>query len=236
MARKILLSCGILSSLLYIAMNIFVPMLYEGYNMGSQTVSELSAIDAPTRPLWVVLAIIYALLAAAFGWGVWKFSGQNRPLRIAGLIMILNVAIGAFWPPMHQREVLAAGGGTLTDTLHIVFTFVTVPLMLLIIGFGAAAFGKTFRLYSILTIIVLIVFGVLTGFQAPSMEKNLPTPLMGVWGRVGIAAYMLWVATLSIILLRMKKTAFSLNEVANKKSSLRSPARKQESNTKQMLQ
>ena len=66
MARKILLSCGILSSLLYIAMNIFVPMLYEGYNMGSQTVSELSAIDTPTRPLWIVLAIIYALFAAIY--------------------------------------------------------------------------------------------------------------------------------------------------------------------------
>jgi len=43
MIRKILLACGILSSLFYVAMNIFVAMQYEGYNSASQTVSELSA-------------------------------------------------------------------------------------------------------------------------------------------------------------------------------------------------
>src|SRR5687767_12593955 len=87
MKRKILLVCGILSSLLYVAMNIFVPMQYEGYNSASQTVSELSAIDTPTRTLWVSLAIVYTLLVIAFGLGVWKSSEQNRNLRIAGGLM-----------------------------------------------------------------------------------------------------------------------------------------------------
>lgn len=202
MGRKILLSFGILSSLVYVGMNIFVPMLYEGYDIGSQTVSELSAIGAPTRPIWIVLAIIFAGLAAAFGWGVWRFAGQNRPLRIAGFMLMLYVSLGLFWPPMHQREVLAAGGGTLTDTLHIAFTFVTVPLMLLIIGFGAAAFGKMFRLYSILTIIALIGFGILTGLAAPRMEQNLPTPWMGIWERISIGTYMVWQLVFAVILLR----------------------------------
>lgn len=202
MGRKILLSFGILSSLVYVGMNIFVPMLYEGYDIGSQTVSELSAIGAPTRPIWIVLAIIFAGLAAAFGWGVWRFAGQNRPLRIAGFMLMLYVSLGVFWPPMHQREVLAAGGGTLTDTLHIAFTFVTVPLMLLIIGFGAAAFGKMFRLYSILTIIALIGFGILTGLAAPRMEQNLPTPWMGIWERISIGTYMVWQLVFAVILLR----------------------------------
>jgi len=105
--RKVLLICGIISSLLYIAMNIFVPMQYEGYNSASQTVSELSAIDTPTRPLWVSLGIVYTLLVIAFGLGVWRLAGQNRSLRIVGGAMIVNVVIGLFWPPMHQREVLA---------------------------------------------------------------------------------------------------------------------------------
>jgi len=59
MVRKILLICGILSSLLYIAMNIFVAMLRANYSSASQTVSELSAIDAPTRSQWVSLSIVY---------------------------------------------------------------------------------------------------------------------------------------------------------------------------------
>ena len=79
---KSLLICGILSSLLYVLMNIFVPMGFEGYSIPSQTVSELSAIDAPTRTLWVWLAILYILLFAAFGWGVGKSAEGNRSLRI----------------------------------------------------------------------------------------------------------------------------------------------------------
>ena len=199
---KLFLVCGMLSSILYVAMNIFVPMQWEGYSTVSQTISELSAIDAPTRSLWVPLGIVYALLTAAFGWGVWISTIKNRPLRIAGALLFINGVISLFWPPMHQREVLAAGGGTMTDTMHIVFSFVTVLLFMLTIGFGAAAFGKVFRLYSIATLVILVVFGILTGMQAPEMEANRPTPLMGVWERINIGVYMLWVIVLAIILLR----------------------------------
>jgi Protein of unknown function (DUF998) len=202
MVRKLLLVCGILSSLLYVAMIVFVPMQFEGYSSASQTVSELSAIGAPTRTLWVSLGKVYTVLAAAFGWGVWKSAGQNRPLRIAGGLLIAYVVIGLAWPPMHQREALAAGEKTLTDTMHIVFTMVTLLLMLLAIGFAATAFGKRFRLYSIGTILIFVVFGALTGLDASRLEANLPTPWMGVWERINIYAYMLWVVVLATALLR----------------------------------
>ncbi len=200
--KTILLLCGILSSLYYVAINIYVPLQWEGYSIASQTISELSAIDAPTRSLWVPLGIVYSLLAAAFGWGVWLSGSGNRPLRLTGACMLINGLVSIFWPPMHQREVLAAGGGTMTDTLHIVFSAITVLLFMLAIGFGAAALGKGFRIYSILTLFILIVFGVLTGMDAPEMQANLPTPLIGVWERINIGVYMLWVIVLAIILLR----------------------------------
>ena len=65
--------------------------------------------------------------------------------------------------------------------MHIVFAMVTVLLMVLAMGFGAAAFGKRFRHYSIATIVTLLAFGVLTGLDAPQLQANLPTPWMGVW-------------------------------------------------------
>ncbi|HET9434717.1 MAG TPA: DUF998 domain-containing protein, partial [Chitinophagaceae bacterium] len=145
MGRKLLLSCGALAALLYIGMNIFIPPLYEGYNWVSQVVSELSAVDAPTRPLWFVLGIIYTLLIAAFGWGVLKSAGEKRSLRIVGILMIIHGLLGLTWSPMHQREVLAAGGGTFTDKWHLIMSMITVLLMFFSIGFGAAAFGKGFR-------------------------------------------------------------------------------------------
>lgn len=220
MARKYLLFCGVAASLLYIAMNIFVPPLYEGYNWVTQTVSELSAVDAPTRSVWFPLGIAYTLLIAAFGWGVLKSAGENRMLRIAGILMILHGVLGLTWSPMHQREVLAAGGGTFSDTWHIVMSAITVLLMLLSIGFGAAAFGKGFRVYSIATILVFIVFGALTFSEAPNVDKNLSTPFIGLWERINIAAFMVWLAVFAMILFRTeKKTSFRVanHDLAMKK-------------------
>lgn len=203
MLRKVLLVCGILSSLLYAAM--IIAIQFEGYSLTSHTVSELSAIGAPTRPLWVALAIVYDVLMIAFGLGVCASAGGKRALRVVGGLLVAYGVIGFAWPPMHQREVLAAGGKTLTDTMHIVFAMVAVLLMLLAIGLGATAFGKRFRLYSIATILVLIVFGALTGLYGSRIEANLPTPWVGVWERINIAASLIWVVVLAVVLLRAEK-------------------------------
>jgi hypothetical protein len=198
MVRKSLLICGILSSRLYVAVNVFVPLQWEGYSSASQTVSELSAIGAPTRPLWVWLGIVYSLLVAAFGWGVWKSAGRNRPLRVVGGLMIVDGVLSLYWPPMHLR----GAEFTLTDTMHIVWAMVTVLLMMLAIGFGAAAFDKRFRAYSIATMVILVVFGALTGMDGPRIAANLPTPWVGVWERISIVAFLLWVVVLAFALLR----------------------------------
>ncbi len=198
---------GILSSLLYVAMNIFVAMRYPGYNSASYTVSELSAVGAPTRSLWTGWAFVYTLLVTAFGWAILKSAGQNRAVRIMGALILTYGALGIGWhfAPMHQREVLAAGGGTLSDTMHLVLSFATVLLMLMAIGFGAVAFDETFRFYSIISLVILLVFGVLTGLEAPKVESNQPTPLIGVWERINIGIFLLWVVVLAILLLRRKE-------------------------------
>lgn len=202
MPRKILLVCGILSSLLYGAM--IVVIRFDGYSHFSQTVSELSAIGAPTRPLWMVLGSLYDALIAAFGLGVWLSAGGKRALRVVGGLLLAFGMLGLLWPfaSMHQREVLAAGGGTFSDTLHIILGAVTVLYMLVAIGVGANAFGRRFRLYSIATFLILLLFGLMTGLDSPNISANLPTPWIGLWERINIAGFLLWVAVLAITLLR----------------------------------
>jgi hypothetical protein len=200
---RYLLICGILSSVLYVLMNIFVPMRFQGYSIQSQTVSELSAIDAPTRTLWVSLAIIYILLFAAFGWGIWKSAAGNRSLRMVGLLIIVYVISNFYWPPMHLR----GNEPTLTDTLHIIWAMVTILLMMLIMGFGAVVLGRAFRLYTIATFVVFILFGILIGTEAPGIAKDLPTPRIGIWERINIGVYMLWVIVFAIALLRKRTRA-----------------------------
>ena len=219
MARKVLLFCGILSSLLYIAMNIFVPMLNANYNPASQTVSELSAVGAPTRALWIALGLIYTLLIIAFGWGAWQSAAGNKSLRITGFLIFVYGIVSLIWPlaPMHQREVLAQGGETLSDSVHLVLAAVTVLLMTAAMGFGAAAFGRRFRVYSIVTILTLLVFGILTGLDAPGVKANLPTPWAGVWERINIGVFLLWIIVLAIVLLQREKNAGLLVTTTNKR-------------------
>ena len=206
MLRKTCLVCGILSSMLYVAMMVFIAMQWDGYSSASQTISELSAIGAPTRSLWVLPAAFYTVLVTAFGWGVWKSAGRIRALRIVGGLIVAYGALGLVWPfaPMHLREELAAGGGTLSDTMHLVLASVTVVLMLLAMMFGAAALGKRFRLYSIASLVILAAFGVLTFLDAPRIVANAPTPWIGVWERINVGVFLLWVVVLATALLRAK--------------------------------
>jgi hypothetical protein len=209
MIRKALLVCGILSMLWYVVINVIVPIQYPGYEIASQTVSELSAIDAPTRPLWFALCTLYSLFFIAFGLGIWLSADENRKLRIVAIVILFDAVLGFFWPPMHQREVIAAGGGTLIDTLHLVWAFVHLTLMLLMIGFGAASFGKTFRIFSVAIVLIFIVFGILTTNESPGIRQNLPTPHIGTWERINIGAYMLWVIVFAAMLLKKNNKVFN---------------------------
>jgi hypothetical protein len=206
MLRKALLVCGILSSLLYVAMTVFIAMQWEGYSSTSQTISELSAIDAPTRSLWALPGAVYTVLVTAFGLGVLMSAGRNRALRRVGGLILAYGSLGFLWPlaPMHLREVLAAGGGTVSDTMHLVLASVTVWLMLLAIVFSAAAFGRRFRLYSIASLVVLVAFGALTFVDAPRIGADLPTPWVGIWERINLGVFLLWVVVLAAALLRTR--------------------------------
>lgn len=209
--RKPLLVCGISSSVLYAAM--IWGIRYEGYNPVSQVPSELTAIGAPTQQLWALLGSIYTMLIVAGGLGIWRSAGRARAIRIVGGLILAYASLGLLWPfaPMHRREVLAAGGGTLGDTMHRVLGGVTVMLMFLAIGFGATALGKRFRFYSIASIVVLLAFGGLTFLEAPRLEANLPTPWIGLWERINISVFLLWIVVLAVRLLRRPEATGTAN-------------------------
>ena len=204
MRREVLLSCGIVSSLLYVAANLVGARRWSGYGLSSQTVSELSAIGAPSRPVVVPLLTAHGALVIPFGLGVRASAGRRRALEHTGALLIALGASDLPAPcfPMHRREALARGEGSRTDTMHIVFTSMNSLLILLAIGSGRTAFGRRFRLYSIGTIVVLLVTGGLTATQASRLEANMPTPWAGITERISIGGYLLWQAVLATTLMR----------------------------------
>jgi uncharacterized protein DUF998 len=196
--RKALLACGILASLLYLCMNVFIPLQWPGYSSAAQTISELSAIGAPTRPVWFALGVVYTLLIAAFGWGIWTASRGARRLRLAGALLVCSGLFGLFWPPMHLR----GAGFSLTDTLHIVWTAVSLLITLVVMGLAASEFGRGFRVFTFAILAIWLVCGTLTALAGPRLAANLPTPWIGVWERINAGAYLLWLVVFAIALIR----------------------------------
>jgi len=200
---NVLLACGILSSLLYLAINIVVPMKWLEYDLNTQTISELSAIGAPTRMLWIILSAPYTLLVIAFAFGIMRSAGSNNRLRTVGKLVLVYGMLGLLWPavPMHLRPTLAAGGGTITDSLHLALGAVTDVLYLVTLTVAAGALGRAFRIYSFATFLLLLVFGILTFQQSPGIASGEPTPYIGLFERVNITLFLVWIIVLGLILM-----------------------------------
>jgi hypothetical protein len=209
MQRKILLICGIVSSVLYVVGDVLGTLRYPGYSYADQEFSELTAQGSPVRPLMIALnGIPYTLLVAAFAVGIWTTAGPKRAVRITGAMLLGYAAFGMAGGvlfPMRHREALAAGEETPRNVMHIPATAVMSVCIVLAMGFGATLLGKRFCYYSYCTIATLLMFGILASLQAGQMAANEPTPWMGIEERVNIYATMLWVAVLAIGLLRAQK-------------------------------
>lgn len=201
MGRKLLLSCGAVSSVLYVlAIDVIVPLRHAGYhNFTSQMVSELMAVGAPTRNLLIWLFTLYNLLVFALAVGVRASADGRRSVRLTAAALagygIVSTA-GLFLFPMDLRGTV----GSQRDALHIAATFVMSIFIVAAMAFGAFVRGRRFRVYSFATIAIVVVFGALAGFLARPMPG--PTPWLGLAERINIYATMLWMAALAASLWR----------------------------------
>ena len=210
MLRKALLVCGILSSLVYVGADVLAAMLFPDYHsFTSQAISELTAVGAPTKPLVDPLFIIYDALLMAFGVAVWTSPGRKRAFHLVGGLLIGIAAVGSVWPPMQLRGTGDVSG----DVPHIAVAGVIVLLILSAMGFGASLFGRRFRLYSLATILILLVSGALTGFAGSRLAAGHPTPWLGITERINVGAYLVWVLVLAIALLRSRVPAIQANSL-----------------------
>jgi hypothetical protein len=80
MLRKILLGCGVVSSVLYITVDVIGSLRYPGYSYADQEFSELRAQGSPVRlphgcSEW---GIPYTLMVGAFAGGVWRSAEPKR--------------------------------------------------------------------------------------------------------------------------------------------------------------
>lgn len=131
---------GIVSLLSYTIAVIFSPLAYPGYDWRSQGVSDLSAMDAPSKMLWNQLSSLYGVCGMISIMMVCvSIKGKlNKQMRIriylfALMNWITNIGYTMF--PISNTS----HAGTFQDIMHIVVTIAVILLSvisLLIIIYG----------------------------------------------------------------------------------------------------
>jgi Protein of unknown function (DUF998) len=198
-----LLISGIACSLIWLGSDILAAWRYTGYNYPFDPISYLSAVDSPVRSLTTPLSIIYLVLKIMFTFGVWVSAGKQRKLRVlAGLMLAFVLAdLASYFFPLHPNEPIS----TMINLMHAILAGgVSVLLILLIIGFGASAGGKWFRVYSYATLLVMFVMGVLPLLSGFKITIDQIPKWFGAGERINAYGFMLWMMVLAVVLLRIQ--------------------------------
>lgn len=198
MTRKVLLIGGALSSVVYLAaIDIVAPLVHPGYHSyTSRMVSELFAVGAPTRGLLLRPMALYNLLVFAHAAGVGASArGQRARVLTAAALVGYGVCstAGLLIAPMELRD----AGISPQTLLHIWTTAAQGVFMALVLVFGAFVHGTWFRLYSLSTLAVCLVFGTFASVEAARGSMRW----IGLTERVNIYVWMLWLAVLALSLL-----------------------------------
>ena len=199
---RALLACGPLYAVLWVVANDVVAAgLYPGYDPLSQAVSELSATGSPAKAFLTALFPLWPFLTAAFSVGVLRAADGQRALRVTGRLLIAHGIVALLWLafPMTSRSEIATGADN--GVGHLVMTALTIVLILSEIGISALAFGWRFRLYAAAGIVIVVVFGALTAVQASALAAGGLTPWMGLFERISIAPWLLWMTVLHFTLM-----------------------------------
>lgn len=199
--RRILLLCGVLSPLLYAMADAVAGRRWGSYSFRDQTISELGAIGAPSRPLFAALLVIVYLLLTAFAVGVWKSARDRHRLRVAAGFLI---ALGVLALTVGQFAAMRPRGTEqgLSGALHLIEGAVAMALLLAGMGFAAAALGRRFAVYTAATVVVMLSFGGWSAMEIPRVAAGLSTPWVGVQERIYWYSYQLWFIVLAVRLLR----------------------------------
>lgn len=198
----LLLLCGIVASAIYIATDISAAYQWEEYRYADRSVSELLALDAPTRSFVVPPMLAYNALMLAFGVGVIA-AGDKRSLRATGFVLLAYAIVSMLGLTVFQLKPgspTADGSLSVSGLLHTMDTAAQVLLMFAFILLGSGVRGRGFRWYSIATFLIVLVGGAWAGSRIAVLASGQASPGVGLIERANIYSMMLWVAAFAVAL------------------------------------
>jgi hypothetical membrane protein len=194
---------GIIGPIVYIFAVFIGGTIRHDYSALYNSISELSMTNAPNMILMDILFGIYNIFIVIFGFGAYLDSNINdRKFNVASIMLVIIGILGLMVLIFTQdpRGALA----TLNGTLHIILSGITAALTIIsiiIVGMSFRKYSnmKLFSWYSYVTSILIFLSG---GAGAASFANN--SPIGGLFERITIFLFMIWVIILSYLILKNK--------------------------------
>ena len=202
MASDGLLAAAMASVLVYGLGDLTSGLLYDGYSYRDQWISELTAFGSPVRLLMTIAILIHGVLLLAFGVGIWR-SADRKSLRWVGVLLILAGVIGF---PTHTAFAMSSRWMTpgFNDTVHAMLSLAFGLIVFLAVALSGVAYSGWFRFYAIVTILVLVGFGVASSMAIQGLEQD-STAWAGAFERMNAYAYFAWLIVLAVTVTRRSR-------------------------------
>lgn len=196
--QRILLSCGIVASILYLGTDLLAGNLIKGYSFSTDSMSDLGAVGSPTRLLVVLLTLAASIFLLAFGAGVWATTEQPILARVVAGLICVNALTGLtallFFPNRFGVRPEFATPGVL-------LSFFSVLSFVLAMILGAIEFSGWFRVFSITIPAAYIILAIFRFATAALPAAGGTASLIGTQERTMAYSFLLWVMVLAIYLL-----------------------------------
>ena len=203
MDKKLLYYGGIFGPIIFLLNDIIGNIITKGFSPIINAVSELTQAGSENTVLLSSLFFIAAIMLMIFGIGLvahFKF-GHSKLIFFGGIFIILlgvfSALSGTIFPmgPFGGDETFAGNMHIILTGLNIVLVVLSIPMIG--IGLNRIKQWKSFRLYSIMTVLVMIIFGAST-----SVLIMNDIEMLGLFERITIYAYQLWIFILAFLFIK----------------------------------
>lgn len=187
--RRLLVLCGILAPLVYIATWVVGGLITPGYSHLAQAVSELTQAGSSNAPLLNPWFMLYNILIALFGFGLFTAAGRNggrRGVATGGILVATSGLVGVpltLFCPMDP----IGSEATLPGMMHLVLVGIISLLTVAGILASATALPRSWRRYCLVTAAVMFATGIMSGITAAQLS-----PVAGLVERVTITSFQQW--------------------------------------------
>lgn len=190
--KSILMRTGMVAVFFYTLHIIIGGILWKDYSQLYQPISDLTSAGAPNRNLLLIFTTTYSIFALIFAlsFSILASKHQNKFILWGGICYIImhciSVSYGFFPEDLPNQQ------QTFSGTMHIVVTALIVPFtilspLLIGIGFRKENKWKSLGTVSIITGILIIIFGGATAiFYANKLSY------FGLVERLNIGVLQLW--------------------------------------------